>query len=87
MLIQIDTESFTDLAVCLQRASEHVVKVAQDLALVGVASLVADSKENETWKRIVDELSALNTSISMMEKILRALLDDGKDHGQEPLLN
>lgn len=87
MLIQIDMESFTDLAVYLKRASDHVVKVAQDLAIVGVASQVADSSENETWKHIVDEMLALNTSITMMEKILRAVLDDGKDHGQERLPN
>jgi hypothetical protein len=70
----IDRETFTELAVHLKLASDAILKTARHLAV-----LSNDSESEEHWAGTLDNLMCMNTEITVMEKILRALMDANRD--------
>ena len=67
----IDRETFTELAVHLKLASDAILKTARHLAVLSNG----DNSNEEQWAGTLDSLMAMNTEITVMEKILRALMD------------
>jgi hypothetical protein len=70
----IDRETFTELAVHLKLASDAILKTARHLAV-----LSNDSESEEHWAGTLDNLMCMNTEITVMEKILRALMDANRE--------
>jgi hypothetical protein len=67
----IDRETFTELAVHLKLASDAVLSTAQNLAALSNTGAPPD----EHWAGTLDGLMNLNTEITIMERILRALME------------
>ena len=80
-LLQIDLESFTDLAVFLHQASDDILAVVLDLKTVSESDL--DPKRADTWARIIQKMMSLNTTVTKIESILRAVLEEHKYHDPE----
>lgn len=76
----IDRETFTELAVHLKLASDAVLTTARSLAVISGA--VPQGMHEAEWRATLDSLMAMNSEISVMERILRALLDANRD--EEP---
>ena len=72
----VDRETFTELAVHLKLASDAILKTARHLAVI---SNTDREGPEEHWQGTLTGLTALNTEITYMEKILRALLDANKE--------
>jgi hypothetical protein len=75
----IDRETFTELAVHLKLASDAILKTARHLAV-----LSNDSESEEHWAGTLDNLMSMNTEITLMEKILRALMDANREEETTP---
>src|SRR5438034_10077030 len=71
----IDRETFTELAVHLKLASDAILKTARHLAVLSNA----DSSNEEQWAGTLDSLMAMNTEVTVMEKILRALMESNRE--------
>ena len=71
----IDRETFTELAVHLKLASDAILKTARHLAVLSNG----DSSNEEHWAGTLDSLMAMNTEITVMERILRALMDANRE--------
>jgi hypothetical protein len=71
----IDRETFTELAVHLKLASDAILKTARHLAVLSNG----DSGPEEQWAGTLDSLMAMNTEITLMEKILRALMEANRE--------
>ncbi len=71
----IDRETFTDLAVHLKMASDALLSTARHLAVLSNA----DNGPEENWAGTLDSLMSMNTEITVMERILRALLDANRE--------
>jgi hypothetical protein len=75
----IDRETFTELAVHLKLASDAILKTARHLAV-----LSNDSENEEHWAGTLDNLMSMNTEITVMEKILRALMEANREEETTP---
>lgn len=76
----VDRESFTELAVHLKLASDAILRTARHLAVI--SSNTEDQPEHqEHWRATLDSLTAINTQITLMEKLLRAILEANKEEG------
>ena len=71
----IDRETFTELAVHLKLASDAILKTARHLAVLSNG----DSSNEEQWAGTLDSLMAMNSEITVMEKILRALMEANRE--------
>jgi hypothetical protein len=71
----IDRETFTDLAVHLKMASDALLSTARHLAVLSNN----DSGPEEHWAGTLDSLMSMNTEITVMERILRALMDANRE--------
>jgi hypothetical protein len=71
----VDRETFTDLAVHLKMASDALLSTARHLAVLSNA----DNGPEENWAGTLDSLMSMNTEITIMERILRALLDANRE--------
>jgi len=71
----IDRETFTDLAVHLKMASDALLSTARHLAVLSNE----DSGPEEHWAGTLDSLMSMNTEITVMERILRALMDANRE--------
>jgi len=71
----IDRETFTELAVHLKLASDAILKTARHLTVLSNG----DSSNEEQWAGTLDSLTAMNTEITVMEKILRALMEANRE--------
>ena len=69
-----DRDTFTDLTVHLQRASEALLKTARHLAL-----LSHDADCDERCPAAIDELMTTAIELAGMERILRALMDANRE--------
>jgi hypothetical protein len=78
----IDRETFTELAVHLKLASDAILKTARHLAVLSNG----DSGSEEHWAGTLDSLMSMNTEITVMEKILRALMDANREEDSSPLV-
>ena len=78
----IDRETFTELAVHLKLASDAILKTARHLAVLSNG----DSGSEEHWAGTLDSLMAMNTEITVMEKILRALMEANREEESSPLV-
>jgi hypothetical protein len=76
----VDKETFTELAVHLKLASDAILKTAKHLAVISNETGHSPSQE-EHWAGTLDALMAMNTEITVMEKLLRALLDANREEG------
>jgi hypothetical protein len=77
----IDRETFTELAVHLKLASDAILKTARHLAVLSNG----DSGSEEHWAGTLDSLMSMNTEITVMEKILRALMEANREEESSPL--
>jgi hypothetical protein len=71
----IDRETFTELAVHLKLASDAVLATAKHLAVLSKDNPVPD----EHWAGTLDGLMNMNTEITVMERILRALMEANRE--------
>jgi hypothetical protein len=71
----IDRETFTELAVHLKLASDAVLTTAKHLAVLPNGNTTPD----EHWAGTLDGLMNLNTEITVMERILRALMEANRE--------
>ena len=71
----IDRETFTDLAVHLKLASDALLTTARHLAVLSNGN----SGPEEQWAGTLDSLMSMNTEITVMERILRALMDANRE--------
>jgi hypothetical protein len=69
----IDRETFTELAVHLKLASDAILKTAHHLAAISTAG--NSSKADDEWAGTLESLMSMNNQITLMERILRALMD------------
>ena len=67
----IDRETFTDLAIHLKLASDALLTTARHLAVLSNDN----SGPEEHWTGTLDSLMSVNSEITVMERILRALMD------------
>jgi len=65
-----DRETFTDLTVHLKRASDALLRTANNLAI-----LCRDDAPEDGCVGALDELIAMAIEMAAMERILRALMD------------
>jgi hypothetical protein len=77
----IDRETFTDLAVHLKLTSDALLATARHLAVLSNS----DSGPDEHWAGTLDSLMSMNTEITIMERILRALMDANREETSAPL--
>lgn len=76
----IDRETFTELAVHLKLASDAVLTAAKNLAV-----LSKDHQEpDEHWAGTLDGLMNMNAEITVMERILRALMEANREEDLAP---
>jgi len=78
----IDRETFTELAVHLKLASDAILKTARHLTVLSND----DSSNEEQWAGTLDSLTAMNTEITVMEKILRALMEANREEESASLM-
>jgi len=78
----IDRETFTELAVHLKLASDAILKTARHLTVLSNG----DSSNEEQWAGTLDSLTAMNTEITVMEKILRALMEANREEESPSLM-
>ena len=71
----IDRETFTDLAVHLKLASDALLTTARHLAVLSNDN----SGPEEHWTGTLDSLMSMNSEITVMERILRALMDANRE--------
>src|SRR6266404_7488281 len=71
----IDRETFTELAVHLKLASDAVLTTARHLAVLSNG----DAGPDEHWAGTLDSLMSMNTEITVMERILRALMEANRE--------
>jgi hypothetical protein len=71
----IDRETFTELAVHLKLASDAVLTTARHLAVLSNGN----SGPEENWAGTLDSLMAMNSEVTVMERILRALLEANRE--------
>lgn len=71
----IDRETFTELAVHLKLASDAVLTTAKHLAVLSNGQTTPD----EDWAGTLDGLMNMNTEITVMERILRALMEANRE--------
>lgn len=71
----IDRETFTELAVHLKLASDAVLTTAKHLAVLSNGNSAPD----EHWAGTLDSLMNMNTEITVMERILRALMEANQE--------
>jgi len=71
----IDRETFTELAVHLKLASDAVLSTAKHLAVLSNGQTTPD----EHWAGTLDGLMNMNTEITVMERILRALMEANRE--------
>lgn len=76
----IDRETFTDLAVHLKLASDALLTTARHLAVLSNNN----SGPEEHWAGTLDSLMSMNTEITVMERILRALMDANREEEAVP---
>jgi hypothetical protein len=77
----IDRETFTELAVHLKLASDAILKTARHLAVLSNG----DSGSEEHWAGTLDSLMSMNTEITVMERILRALMEANREEEGLPV--
>jgi hypothetical protein len=78
----IDRETFTELAVHLKLASDAILKTARHLAVLSNG----DSANEEQWAGTLDSLMSMNSEITVMEKILRALMEANREEESPSLM-
>jgi len=71
----IDRETFTELAVHLKLASDAVLTTAKHLAVLSNGNSAPD----EHWAGTLDSLMSMNSEITVMERILRALMEANQE--------
>jgi hypothetical protein len=71
----IDRETFTELAVHLKLASDAVLTTARHLAVLSNGH----NGPEEHWAGTLDSLMSMNTEITVMERILRALMEANRE--------
>ncbi len=71
----IDRETFTELAVHLKLASDAVLTTAKHLAALSNDASTPD----EHWAGSLDGLMNMNSEITIMERILRALMEANRE--------
>ena len=71
----IDRETFTELAVHLKLASDAVLTTARHLAVLSNGN----NGPEESWAGTLDSLMAMNSEITVMERILRALMEANRE--------
>jgi hypothetical protein len=76
----IDHETFTELAVHLKLASDAVLSTAKHLAVLSNGQTTPD----EHWAGTLDGLMNMNTEITVMERILRALMEANREEETTP---
>ncbi len=69
--MRIDRESFTELALHLMLASDAVLATARHLTVVEKGK----DGPKEHWAGTLDSLMTVNAEITVMERLLRALLE------------
>jgi hypothetical protein len=74
----IDRETFTELAVHLKLASDAVLATAKHLAVLSDGNTAPD----ENWAGTLDGLMNMNSEITVMERILRALMEANREEEQ-----
>ncbi len=71
----LDSETFTELAVHLKRASDAILSTARHLTVIEQGH----KGPNEHWAGTLDSLMTMNAEITVMERILRALLEANRE--------
>ena len=71
----IDRETFTELAVHLKLASDAILKTARHLAVLSNG----EPESEEHWAGTLDSLMCMNSELTVMEKILRALMEANRE--------
>lgn len=71
----IDRETFTELAVHLKLASDAILSTARHLAVLSNG----DGTSEEHWGGTLESLMSMNTEITIMERILRALMEANRE--------
>jgi hypothetical protein len=78
----IDRETFNEMALRLKRASEATLVAARHLAVLSNH----DAGSEEHWAGTLDSLMAMNSEVSVLEKIMRAVMDANREEQASPLL-
>ena len=78
----IDRETFTELAVHLNMASDAILQTARRLAVLSNG----DPANEEHWAGTLDSLMAMNTEITVMEKILGAVMEANREEDSPSLM-
>ena len=76
----IDRETFTDLAVHLKLASDALLVTARHLAVLSNGN----TGPEEDWAGTLNSLMSMNTEITVMERILRALMEANREETASP---
>jgi len=69
----IDSETFTELAVHLKLASDAILSTTHHLAAINSPSTPA--AEDAEWKGTIESMMSVNHQITIMEQLLRAIMD------------
>jgi len=69
----IDRETFTEMAVHLKLASDSILKTARHLAVISEEADRPDLEEH--WLEALDGLTSINAEMTVMEKLLRAVME------------
>lgn len=73
----MDMETFTEMAVHLKLASDAILKVARHLAVISEATNRPDLEEH--WTETLDSLLSTNAEVTVMEKLLRAIMEANQE--------
>jgi len=69
----IDSETFTELAVHLKLASDAILSTTHHLAAINSPNTPAT--EDAEWKGTIESMISVNHQITIMEQLLRAIMD------------
>ena len=73
----VDMETFTEMAVHVKLASDAILKTARHLAVISETTDRPDLDEH--WSGTLDSLMSTNTEVTVMEKLLRAVLEANRE--------
>jgi hypothetical protein len=80
----VDGETFTELTVHLKRASDSLLRAAQDFMVLVTENASEDGSSDDRWAQALGEVMAMATEMVAMEHILRALTEANREEEGAP---
>lgn len=75
----VDSETFTDMAVHLKLVSDAILKTARHLAAISADDKTDRPDLAEHWAETLDGLMGINSEITVVEKLFRAILEANRE--------